>query len=65
MHGESPISILTAACGGLCVFTLVGSFIGWLASQTVEDAVRGRLEAELAEETPAPKARVAAKANPS
>lgn len=51
MHGESPMSILTAACGSLCLFALVGSVVGWLASQAVEDAVRGRLQAELAEES--------------
>lgn len=52
MHGESPMSILSAACGSLLVFAIVGSIVGWLAAQTVEEAVRGRLQAELAEETP-------------
>lgn len=64
MHGESPPRILAAACGSLCLFVLVGSVIGWLASQTVEDAVRGRLEAELSEESP-PKAKPARNAVPS
>lgn len=65
MHGESPLSTLTAACGGLCVFTLVGSIVGWLACQTVEDAVRGRLQAELAAEGPSSKTKVTARPTPS
>lgn len=54
MHGETPISTLSAACCSLGVFALIGSVVGWMAGQTVEDAVRGRLEAELAEENPSP-----------
>ena len=50
MHGESPSSVLLLACLSLAVFALIGSIFGWLASQTVEDSVRGRLQAELAGE---------------
>jgi hypothetical protein len=50
MHGDAPTSVLTVACCGLLVFALLGSVLGWLASLTVEDAVRGRLRVELAAE---------------
>ena len=50
MHGESPSSVLLLACLSLAVFALIGSIFGWLASQAVEDSVRGRLQAELAGE---------------
>ena len=50
MHGESPSSVLVLACLCLAVFALIGSIFGWLASQAVEDSVRGRLQAELAGE---------------
>jgi putative Mn2+ efflux pump MntP len=50
MHGESPSSVLLTASLALAVFALIGSILGWLAGQAVEDSVRGRLQAELAGE---------------
>jgi hypothetical protein len=59
MHGETPMSMLTAACCSLGVFAFIGSIVGWLAGQAVEDAVRGRLQRELAEENPPSPAKTA------
>ena len=47
MHGESPSSVLLIASLALGVFALIGSILGGLAAQAVEDSVRGRLQAEL------------------
>lgn len=53
MHGESPSSILWLASLSVPVFAMVGGILGALAAQTVEDSVRGQLEAELAARPPA------------
>ena len=48
VHGGGAQSTLFAAWCSLLVFSAIGLVVGWLASQTVEQSVVGRVSAELA-----------------
>lgn len=48
IQGSGPIALLAMACLLLFVFAATGCVIGWIAQRTVEEAVRGRVEAEVA-----------------
>ena len=47
IHGRDAESILVAAWLALMLFSIIGIFIGSTAEKIVEDAVKGRLAAEL------------------
>lgn len=46
VHGGGTESVLWTAWCSLLVFAAVGYVIGWVAGQTVEESVRGRIQAE-------------------
>lgn len=48
--GGGSESVLWTAWGYLLVFAAIGGMLGWIAERTVEDAVHGRIAAELAAE---------------
>lgn len=48
LHGGSAESVVWGACGCLLVFAVIGCGLGQMAQGIVDDAVVGRLAAELA-----------------
>jgi hypothetical protein len=46
-HGGSTESVLLTAWFCLLVFAAMGYAIGWIGQRTVEEAVRGRMAAEM------------------
>ena len=50
LAGGGSESVLWTAWGYLLMFAAIGGLLGWMAQRTVEDAVRGRIAAELAAE---------------
>lgn len=50
-HGDHASQTLGMACVFLAVFWAIGCLAGWIAGRTVEEAVRGNLEAELRAES--------------
>ena len=54
-HARQVDVILLSAWVSLVVFSMLGYAAGWLAARIVEDAVRGRIAAEAAAQSSAPK----------
>ena len=48
MHGGSTLSVVWTAWCATLVLSAVGYVLGWIAERLVEDAVQGRIAAELA-----------------
>jgi outer membrane lipoprotein SlyB len=48
LHGGSLTAALWAGCGWMMVFAGVGALIGHIAERTIEEAVAGKLLAEMA-----------------
>ena len=62
LGGGGTDGVLLNAWCSLLVFAAVGGAIGWFAERAVEDAVNGRIAAELATRTTTPAAPAAATA---
>ena len=47
MHGSTTLSVVWTAWCALLVLSALGYVLGWTAERVVEDAVQGRISAEL------------------